>query len=97
MTKEQAIAELKAKGQDQLAEMLSAMDVTPGKGRLQRLAAYTFILLTVYLLAAFFQWLQQYTIAGVAPEYCIPTAAGHRYQTCPVTFKILRQPSSAIS
>ncbi len=32
MTKEQAIAELKAKGQDQLAEMLSAMDVTPGKG-----------------------------------------------------------------
>lgn len=67
MTKEQAIAELKAKGQDQLAEMLSAMDVTPGKGvNFNALLRILLILLTVYLLAAFFQWLQQYTMAGVA-------------------------------
>lgn len=67
MTKEQAIAELKAKGQDQLAEMLSAMDVTPGKGvDFNALLRILLILLTVYLLAAFFQWLQQYTMAGVA-------------------------------
>lgn len=67
MTKEQAIAELKAKGQDQLAEMLSAMDVTPGKGvDFNALLRILLILLTVYLLAAFFQWLQRYTMAGVA-------------------------------
>ncbi len=67
MTKEQAIAELKAKGQDQLAEMLSAMDVTPGTGvDFNALLRILLILLTVYLLAAFFQWLQQYTMAGVA-------------------------------
>ena len=67
MTKEQAIAELKAKGQDQLAEMLSAMDVTPGKGvDFNALLRILLILLAVYLLAAFFQWLQQYTMAGVA-------------------------------
>lgn len=67
MTKEQAIAELKAKGQDQLAEMLSAMDVTPGKGvDFNALLRILLILLTVYLLAAFFQWLQQYTMASIA-------------------------------
>ena len=66
-TKDQAIAELKARGQDQLAEMISPMDVTPGKGvDFNALLHILIILLVVYLLAAFFQWLQQYTMAGVA-------------------------------
>jgi len=66
-TKDQAIAELKAKGQNQLAEMISPMDVTPGKGvDFNALLHILIILLVVYLLAAFFQWLQQYTMAGVA-------------------------------
>jgi len=43
------------------------MDVTPGKGvDFNALLRILLILLTVYLLAAFFQWLQQYTMAGVA-------------------------------
>ena len=67
MTKEQAIVELKAKGQDQLAEMMAAMDVIPGKGIDFKALGYILItLLGVYLLGAFFQWLQQYTMAGVA-------------------------------
>ncbi|HXL01550.1 MAG TPA: ABC transporter ATP-binding protein [Candidatus Atribacteria bacterium] len=66
-TKDQAITELKAQGQDQLAEMISGMDVTPGKGvDFNALLHILIILLVVYLLAAFFQWLQQYTMAGVA-------------------------------
>ena len=66
-TKDQAIAELKARGQDQLAEMISPMDVIPGKGvDFNALLHILIILLVVYLLAAFFQWLQQYTMAGVA-------------------------------
>ncbi|MBP8617883.1 MAG: ABC transporter ATP-binding protein [Candidatus Pacebacteria bacterium] len=67
MTKEQAIAELKAKGQNQLAEMMTAMDVIPGKGIDFKVLGYILItLLGVYLLGAFFQWLQQYTMAGIA-------------------------------
>ena len=66
-TKDQAITELKAQGQDQLAEMISGMDVTPGKGvDFNALLHILIILLVVYLLAAFFRWLQQYTMAGVA-------------------------------
>jgi len=67
MPKDQIIADLKAKGQDQLAEMISAMDVTPGKGiDFVALQNILITLLGIYLLAAFFQWLQQYTMAGVA-------------------------------
>ena len=67
MTKDQIIADLKAKGQDQLADMISAMDVTPGQGiDFVALQNILITLLGIYLLAAFFQWLQQYTMAGVA-------------------------------
>jgi len=67
MTKDQIIADLKDKGQDQLAEMISAMDVTPGKGiDFVALQNILISLLGIYLLAAFFRWLQQYTMAGVA-------------------------------
>lgn len=67
MTKDQVIADLKAKGQDRLAEMISAMDVTPGKGiDFNALQNILIMLLGIYLLAAFFQWLQQYTMAGVS-------------------------------
>lgn len=67
ITKEQAIAELKAKGQNQLAEMISVMNLVPGKGiDFQALKQILISLLIVYLLGAFFQWLQQYTMAGVA-------------------------------
>ena len=66
MTKDQAISELRSRGQDQLAEMISAMDVTPGKGvDFNALLHILIILLIVYLIAAFFQWLQQYTMAGI--------------------------------
>lgn len=67
ITKTQAIAELKAKGQDQLAEMMSAMDIVPGNGiDFLALKKILLTLLGVYLLAAFFQWLQQYSMAGIA-------------------------------
>ena len=67
MTKDQIVADLKAKGQDQLADMISAIDVTPGKGiDFNALQNILITLLGIYLLAAFFQWLQQYTMAGVA-------------------------------
>lgn len=67
VSKEQVLAMLKASGQDQFAEMISKMDLVPGAG--VDFAAIGKILLTlaaIYLLAAFFQWLQQYIMAGVS-------------------------------
>jgi len=67
MTKDQVIFLLKLRGQSQLAEMISAMDLTPGKGvDFNALLHILLTLLALYALAAFFQWLQQYTMAGVA-------------------------------
>ena len=67
VTKDQVIAMLKARGQDQFAEMISNMDLVPGAG--VDFTAIGKILLTlavIYLLAALFQWLQQYIMAGVS-------------------------------
>ncbi len=67
MTKDQVIFLLKLRGQGQLAEMISAMDLTPGKGvDFNALLHILLTLLALYAMAALFQWLQQYTMAGVA-------------------------------
>jgi ATP-binding cassette subfamily B protein len=66
-TKEQAIAALNAKGQTHFAEMLSTMELTPGKGvDFNAIFHILTALLGVYLLAALFQWFQQYIMAHVA-------------------------------
>jgi ATP-binding cassette subfamily B multidrug efflux pump len=66
-TKAQVVAGLKAKGQTQLAEMISSMDITPGKGVDFTAIGRILALLTgVYLLASLFSWGQQYLMAGVA-------------------------------
>ncbi|MGB4644549.1 MAG: ABC transporter ATP-binding protein [Dictyoglomaceae bacterium] len=67
MTKEQVIFLLKATGKTQMAEMLSGMNVVPGQGvDFNALLHILLTLLAVYAAAALFQWLQQYTMAGVA-------------------------------
>ncbi|HPP43009.1 MAG TPA: ABC transporter ATP-binding protein [Caldisericia bacterium] len=66
-TKDQVIQMLKLRGENQFADMISAMDITPGKGvDFNALLHLLLTLLVIYILAAFFQWLQQYTMAGVA-------------------------------
>jgi ATP-binding cassette subfamily B multidrug efflux pump len=66
-TREQVIAGLRASGQDQLAEMLSGMDFTPGADvDLARIAGILTLLAGVYLASAAFSWAQQYVMAGVA-------------------------------
>ncbi len=66
-TKEQAVAGLRAQGQDRIADMISGMDLAPGQGidfdALGRTLAF---LAAVYLVSALFQWLQSYLMAGVA-------------------------------
>ncbi|TLM98893.1 MAG: ABC transporter ATP-binding protein [Actinobacteria bacterium] len=66
-TQQQVEAALRAKGQGQLADMLSSMTLTPGAGvdfgAIGRLLG---ILALVYVLSAIFGWLQQYLTVGMS-------------------------------
>ena len=67
MTKDQAIALLRARGQGQVADMLSGTNVVPGAGvDFAQLGQILLIAAAVYLLAAVLGWLQGYLMAGVA-------------------------------
>lgn len=69
VTQEQAEAGLRAAGENNVADMLSAMDVVPGTGvdftAVGRLLALT---LVVYTLASLLSWAQAYTMAGVTQD-----------------------------
>lgn len=67
ITKQQAVAGLRAHGEDRLAQMLSSMDLRPGHGiDFAALGRILLILIAVYALSSGFAWLQQYIMAGVA-------------------------------
>jgi ATP-binding cassette subfamily B protein len=67
VSKEQAVAGLRAEGQDRIADMIASMDLDPGQGFDFTVLARTLALLAVvYLVSAVFQWLQSYLMAGVA-------------------------------
>ncbi len=69
VTQDQAIAGLRAAGKTQLADMLSSMTLTPGKGVDFKAVGSLLILLgSVYLLSALFSWAQGYIMAGVAQK-----------------------------
>jgi ATP-binding cassette subfamily B multidrug efflux pump len=66
VTQDQVIAGLRAQGQDQLADMLSTMHLTPGQGvDFTALGQVLVLLAGVYLLSALFSWLQAWLMAGV--------------------------------
>ena len=67
VTKDQTIELLRARGQGQLADMLSAMNVRPGVGiDFTELGHILAIAALVYVLAAVLGWMQGYLMAGVA-------------------------------
>jgi ATP-binding cassette subfamily B protein len=67
ITRDQAVAALRAQGQGQLADMLSGTNVVPGAGvDFTQLAGILAIAAAVYVLAAVLGWLQSYLMAGVA-------------------------------
>jgi ATP-binding cassette, subfamily B, multidrug efflux pump len=66
VTKEQAVAALRAHGQSKVADMVAAMNVTPGKGvDLTQLGRLLGLAALVYLLGAAFNYGQGYIMAGV--------------------------------
>jgi ATP-binding cassette subfamily B multidrug efflux pump len=67
MTKTQVVALLRARGQHQLADMLSGMDVTPGAGvDFAAIGSVLLLAALVYALGAVFTAMQGFIMAGVA-------------------------------
>jgi ATP-binding cassette subfamily B protein len=66
VTKEQLIAQLRAAGENQKADMLGPMALTPGTGiDLAALASVLTWALVLYVLASAFMWVQAYVLNGV--------------------------------
>jgi len=66
VSKDQIVAGLRARGQDQFADMVQSMDLHPGSGiDFGALASILYLLIGIYLLSAFFSWAQTYVMAGV--------------------------------
>jgi ATP-binding cassette subfamily B multidrug efflux pump len=67
MTKQQVIAMLQARGEGQLAAMLSGINLTPGQGvDFGQIGKILGMLTGIYALSAVFGWMQQYLMAGIA-------------------------------
>ncbi|MGV9674588.1 ABC transporter ATP-binding protein [Nocardia sp. NPDC003482] len=66
LSKEQAIAALRAQGQDRLADMLGGMHVIPGVGvDFSAVGRVLVLVLVLYLASALFGWLQAYLLISV--------------------------------
>ena len=64
-SKEQVVAELRAEGNDQFADMIERLDVIPGLGiDFTQLAQLLLLALVLYLVASLFLWLQGYLLNG---------------------------------
>ena len=67
MSKAQVIAGLRLQGNGQLSQLISGMNVTPGKGiDFSQLGVILGVVALLYLLGAAFSWMQGYLMAGVA-------------------------------
>ena len=66
VTKDQAVAGLRAAGKGQLADMIASLTLTPGVGiDFGALGGILVVLTGVYLLSAVFSWMQAWIMAGV--------------------------------
>ncbi len=66
ITKAEAIAGLRAKGQDKVADMLSSMDVVPGQGvDFDAVAQILLVVLAIYLFSSLLSWLAGYLLNDV--------------------------------
>jgi ATP-binding cassette, subfamily B, multidrug efflux pump len=66
VTQDQVVAGLRAKGENQLADMLGAMHLTPGTGvDFGALGGVVLLLIALYVVSSIFAWMQGYVMAGV--------------------------------
>jgi ATP-binding cassette subfamily B protein len=65
-TKAEAVAGLRARGEDKLADMLAGMDVVPGRGvDFTAVGHVLMLVLAVYLASSLLMWLQGFILNGV--------------------------------
>lgn len=66
ITKAEAIAGMRTRGENRLADMLQKSSVIPGQGiDFHAVARLLFLVIGFYLISSFFMWLQGYLMAGV--------------------------------
>jgi len=89
VTKEQAVAALRARGQNQLADMLSAMTLTPGVGvDFGALGQTLLFLVGIYVLSSIFSWGQAWIMAGVTQRtvYRLRQDVDHKLARLPLKY-----------
>ncbi len=89
VTKAQAIAELRARGQGQIAAMLAPMNIVPGVGvDLTRVGRVLGLAVSAYLLSAVAGWAQAYLMAGIAQRtvYRLRQAVGEKLARLPLRY-----------
>ena len=69
VTKAQAIAGLRARGEGRLADMLNKSSVVPGQGiNFSAISKILLLALVLYVVSALFMWAQAYLMAGVTQK-----------------------------
>ena len=69
LTKAQVVANLRAKGEDTLADVVNKSGVIPGKGiDFTAVAHWIFLAIGLYVISSLFLWLQQYLMAGLTQK-----------------------------
>jgi len=89
VTQQQAVAGLRARGENTLADMLSSMHLHPGHGvDFSALERVLLLLVGVYLLSALFGWLQQFIMAGITQRsmYRLRQAADEKLARLPLKY-----------
>ncbi|MFL5756854.1 MAG: ABC transporter ATP-binding protein [Chloroflexota bacterium] len=89
VTTDQLVAAARARGQDQLADMLAGMHLHPGSGvDFAALGQILLVLIAVYLLSAVFSWMQGYIMAGVTQRtvYRLRTDVDRKLGRLPLSY-----------
>ena len=69
LTKAQVVSELRAKGQNNFADVVNKSEVIPGTGiNFSAVSHWIFLAIGLYLISSLFLWLQQYLMAGVTQK-----------------------------
>ena len=88
-SQDQIIAGLRQNGQNQLADMLGTMHLTPGTGiDFGALAGVVVLLIGLYVVSSIFAWMQGYIMAGVTQRtvYRLRTDVDHKLGRLPLRY-----------
>ena len=88
-SKEQVVAELRAQGDDQFADMIQRLNVIPGQGiDFTLLAQLLPLALVLYLVASLFRWLQGYLLNGAVQRsiYALRNQVEEKINRLPLSY-----------